>query len=876
MITITALNTGILKFLLRCLILFIISSGSLYAQKIPTIGVTKLLQAAANFQKAKPMEKVYLHTDKDLYFAGDTLWFKAYVLDATYFSASDKSKLLFIELHDDSTDIIRRVSVVIKNGIGNAQIPLNRNAFHEGGYTIKAYTNWMQNFGSTSAFSKRFYIGKIAKDSWLASSTIDLKTINGKEQLTGEVSLKDLDRMPVGLRNLNVMVIDSNRVLLDKNLQTSLDGKFNLQTPLPDSRRISNLRVEILDLRKDGTKQRLQIPLFLNRVGKIDLQFLPESAQLVAGVTGVVGFKAVSESGAGVNVSGVVVDSKGKEVAVFESLHKGMGSFRFKPVLGEKYLAKLTDPIGSEITYKLPLVRPSGTTILVENEEQSDSISVSINATAHLIFKKHLFYLVGSARGLVCYARPIILNSPKVIKISKRLFPGGIARILLLKEKVAINERSVFIDHHDNLLIAITAAKPFYKLRDSISVELEVKDKLGKPVVGSFSLSVTDDGQVLPDKIGNHGIDLSLLLNSNLKGMIEDPGFYLNRTTPIAWKALDNLLLTQGWVGYEWKAAFQPFAPPMFDSITVSKTRWNYEQHMEFPIVKHYQLKPWFLEGPQKKMLYPKDALSTSGKQIIASKNLLNEVTITAKKQWKGIGFADIVLDSNDMKFSGAQNLYELLRQKLTGLTIESTFMTGTGRRYMLKWQGRAILFTGSDNREPNMLTKYSRETKNEIKEFWMNWHISSLPMIEIMYSDQYIEKFIPHKPTRSFNPGERALLLKAYAEAGMTMPNENDPKPTVVRITYGNNLPSSGFHNTLSIVSPQKYYQPKYLPEFEEVKNQRATVHWEPNIITNKDGKAKVSFYATDEVGSYSINVQGADLMGKFGGSNFSLKVEK
>ncbi|MBC7759873.1 MAG: hypothetical protein H7069_13525 [Phormidesmis sp. FL-bin-119] len=853
MITITALNTGILKFLLRCLILFIISSGSLYAQKIPTIGVTKLRQAAANFQKAKSMEKVYLHTDKDLYFAGDTLWFKAYMLDATYLSASDKSKLLFIEMHDDHSDIIRRVSVVINNGIGNAQIPLTRNAFHEGGYTIKAYTNWMQNFGSTSAFSKRFYIGKIAKDSWLASSTIDLKTVNSKEQLTGEISLKDLDRMPVGLRNLNVMVIDSNRVLLDKNLQTSLDGKFNLQTPLTDSRRISNLRVAILDLRKDGSEQILQIPLFLNRAGKIDLQFLPESGQLVAGVTGVVGFKAISESGAGVDVSGVVVDSKGKEVAVFESLHKGMGSFRFKPVLGEKYLAKLTDPTGSEITYKLPLVRPSGTTVLVENEEQSDSIRVFINATADLIFKKQLFYLVGSARGLVCYARPVILNSPKVIKISKRLFPEGIARILLLKEKVAINERSVFIDHHDRLQMTLSSIIPVYKIREKISMELEVKDKLGKPVVGSFSLSVTDDGQVLPDKIGNHGIDVSFLLNSDLKGLIEEPGFYLNRLTPIAWKALDNLLLTQGWVGHEWSTVFQPFEPARYDRITLSLTRWSSVKHLEFPVVKHYQLKPWFLKDTIMKVLYPKAGLSVLGSEINANANMLDEVTIKGKRQWKGVGFADIALDSNDIKSTGALNVYELLRQVLPQMTIEPKIHPGYGKRYMLKWQDREIWYINDFEGKVGDLASYLEKTQNEVREFWMTQPIKDLQMIEIMSSDMYTDRFL----------------------MGRTLPDGKNRKPLIVRRTYVTS-DTTQFRNPLSMLSAQQYYQPKYLPEVAEHKNQRATVHWEPNIITKKDGKAKVSFYATDEVGSYSINVQGADLMGKFGGSNFSLKIEK
>ena len=876
MITITALKIGILKHLLGYLMICILLLNTAQAQKIPTIGAKKLRQAAANFQRAMPQEKVFLHTDKDLYFADDTLWVKAYVLDATYLSASEKSKLLFIELQDDSTDVIRRVSMVIKDGIGNAPIPLSINAFHEGGYTIKAYTNWMQNFGSTASFSKRIYIGKIAKDSWLASSTIELNTADGKDQLIGEISLRDLDRMPVGLRNLNVRVIDSNRVLLDKNIQTSLDGKFNLQMPLSQNRLVSSLRVEIHDLRKDGIKQRLQIPLFINRAPKIDLQFLPEGGQLVAGIPGVVAFKAISESGVGTNVTGVILNSKGKQVAEFKSLYKGMGSVRFKPVSGEKYIAKIMHPTGSETVYKLPLLKTVGTNISVENEELGDSIKVVINASADLIVKKQLFYLVGYARGLVSYVKPVILNGPKVVKIAKTLFPEGIARILLLKEKVVNNERSVFIDHHDRLSIAISAGKPTYKTRDRVSIELEVKDKSGKPVIGSFSLSVTDDGQVLSDQNGNHNIDVSLLLNSNLKGIVEEPGFYLTRTSPVAWQALDNLLLTQGWVGYDWKAAFQPFAIPKFDKTTLSKTKWFGIKHMEFPVAKNYQIEPWFVEGLNKKVLYPKDAVIASGKEITATENLLDEVTITGKRQWKGVGFADIVLDSNDIKNTGAQNVYQILRQKLPGLTVEPYYSWDKPEKhYILMWKGRRILRITELDGNSDHLTLISSIEKEDVRESWMNESVKAYRMIEIMYSEQYTDKFFPHKPAKSFKPGERAALLKAYAEAGITMPNENEPKGVVVRLTFDRSTPSD-FYNSLSMISPQKYYQPKYLPEFAEVKNQRATVHWEPNIVTNKDGKAIISFYATDEVGSYSLNIQGADLIGRFGGKWSSIKVEK
>ncbi|NNU33970.1 hypothetical protein HK413_07045 [Mucilaginibacter sp. S1162] len=75
---------------------------------------------------------------------------------------------------------------------------------------------------------------------------------------------------------------------------------------------------------------------------------------------------------------------------------------------------------------------------------------------------------------------------------------------------------------------------------------------------GNFSLTVTDDSQVRADSIGNYSINTSILLNADLKGNIEGPGYYINRKDKQAWQALDNLMLTQGWTGYTWADVFTP------------------------------------------------------------------------------------------------------------------------------------------------------------------------------------------------------------------------------------------------------------------------------------------------------------------------------
>ncbi|HAL81778.1 MAG TPA: hypothetical protein DCO83_05705, partial [Mucilaginibacter sp.] len=116
-----------------------------------------------------------------------------------------------------------------------------------------------------------------------------------------------------------------------------------------------------------------------------------------------------------------------------------------------------------------------------------------------------------------------------------------------------LNERLVFIDRHDSLNIQFRPDKPRYNARESVALQIKVTDRNGDPVSGNFSFAVTDDAQVKIDSLDSENIITRMLLTSDLKGYVEQPGYYLNSKTSEAWQALDNLLLTQGWVGYDWQ-----------------------------------------------------------------------------------------------------------------------------------------------------------------------------------------------------------------------------------------------------------------------------------------------------------------------------------
>lgn len=98
-------------------------------------------------------EKVYLQTDRENYCQGENIWFKAYLVNALGNTLIESSKTLYVELISQQSKIIGRETIRITNGIGNGDFKL-ADSIPSGNYRIRAYTNWMRNFGDNFIFEK--------------------------------------------------------------------------------------------------------------------------------------------------------------------------------------------------------------------------------------------------------------------------------------------------------------------------------------------------------------------------------------------------------------------------------------------------------------------------------------------------------------------------------------------------------------------------------------------------------------------------------------------------------------------------------------------------------------------------------------------------
>ncbi|MES2809817.1 MAG: hypothetical protein V4619_14395 [Bacteroidota bacterium] len=882
----------------------------------PDKNMAAIIAPLDSFNTRFPVEKVYVHTDKPYYNIGDTLWFKAYLVDKINQAPSKISGTLYVDMADDTATMARRVSVPVKDGVAYGQIPLTKAIFHEGGYQFRAYTNWMQNFDSDHFFNRRIYVGTAVPNGWLVNSAATVNKAGEKDELKVNIRLNKIDKdfSPVALKKVEVKIFDDWHWIYKENHQTGLDGSLNMTQLLKEKTDVTNMHVQITSLEKGDVNKVLQVPLTI--VKKIELQFLPESGKLVAGLKSTVGFKALSDNGNGTPVSGAIFDSKNNQVAQFTSLYNGMGAFEFTPKAGEKYTARITKPNPQSVD--LPAVNPAGTVMHFSNAEQSPTLSVTISATPNVLPADTACYLVGTSRGMMYYWQKIEAGQAE-LKVAKNLFPTGIARFTLFAGKRPLNERVVYIDHHDGLNFKISTNKARYNKRDSVGLEIEVSDKNGFPVKGEFSLAVTDDSQVRADSVGNNNMATSMLLSAELKGNIETPGYYINRKHKDAWQALDNLLLTQGWTGYDWQDIFVHNAPiaytpekdfritglvsnvskkplpgvpviissrkPSFLATTLTDSAGIYTfknlpqidtgsffiqannkngKKMSFgninvknfvaPAFPAYTapVMPWYvntdtvqLNNIQKKM-EKDDAANVKMTGIVLKQvNIKSTKIIRDSFNPLGSGNADMVFDQKDIKESEVMNLYEFLKLKIPGFNTRP---------------------------RANGIPVQPKINKMSVGIRIDGW---ALPLhIDNKYDEQeYIDelrqiKVVTFDAVEVISSATRLHMLKSTLWPSM---------PYILIATKNGNgwyrFPKTGTvtYRPLPVMKAKEFYSPKYnvKPLIIEP-DYRPTIYWQPNVSTDANGRAKVSFYTSDNSSPYTLKIAGINSLGGIGDGNY------
>ena len=67
---------------------------------------TNLQQRILDYYRKVPQERVFVHTDKPCYTPGDTVWFRAHVVDAVTHMPVARSRYVYVELVDLVADTL--------------------------------------------------------------------------------------------------------------------------------------------------------------------------------------------------------------------------------------------------------------------------------------------------------------------------------------------------------------------------------------------------------------------------------------------------------------------------------------------------------------------------------------------------------------------------------------------------------------------------------------------------------------------------------------------------------------------------------------------------------------------------------------------------
>ncbi|OQP49431.1 hypothetical protein [Niastella populi] len=173
------------------------------------------------FNSSSTPEKLYVHTDKSFYLAGELLWFKIYSVDGARHLPADLSKIAYVEILDKENKPVMQAKIHLRKGKGNGSFYLPVSVT-SGNYKLRAYTNWMKNFSAAYYFEKTLSIVNTLKTltTPAADTTAKLYRVaffpeggNLVKETTSKIAFQVTDALGNG--------VDCKGVVLSENNDTS-------------------------------------------------------------------------------------------------------------------------------------------------------------------------------------------------------------------------------------------------------------------------------------------------------------------------------------------------------------------------------------------------------------------------------------------------------------------------------------------------------------------------------------------------------------------------------------------------------------------------------------------------------------------------------
>lgn len=474
----------------------------------------KMLMARLKaFGERIPQEKVFLHMDNTSYFVGDTIWFAAYTRRTDVDLPSGVSGVLYVELLNHDGYLVERQTIELKDGRGHGNFVLGPDSY-SGFYELRAYTRWQLNWGVNERDHSRF------TRRWFLNTEFE------------NLYFRDYDKL------------------------------YSRVFPVYDAPKEKGVWSEVMTTRpmrrtfKNDPDQRT-----------LCLSFYPEGGALVEGLESEVAFEAAWSDGEAVDGTLTIGDQQ------FVTANRGRGTFRFTPgkkaakhgvfVLSDK--ASLTiDKDDRKVKADLPKAEKEGAVMHLSQQDScwvmniALSASLSADSLGFSIMHDGILQqcalltdsITQSADTLQQPARIQHLNDGSIQVRLPHNLPAGVCQATLFGVSGRIwADRLFFVTTPDMTKpnLTISGVKDSYQPYEAI--HLDVNSHLPG---GTLSLAVRDGA--LHDQLFDNATMLTeMLLASEIKGFVPDPGWFFESRDEEHQRGLDLLMMTQGWRRFNWR-----------------------------------------------------------------------------------------------------------------------------------------------------------------------------------------------------------------------------------------------------------------------------------------------------------------------------------
>lgn len=643
------------------------------------------------------------------------------------------------------------------------------------------------------------------------------------------------------------------------------------------------------------------------RQHKVDIRFFPESGNLVNGLRSVVAFKAVGEDGLGIDVKGTITDDRDNKVCQLNTSHMGMGKFSFTPKKGKTYKAQITYPDGTQNMAVLPDALNRGYVLHVNNTDTAD-IYVQVASSDGLAADQvYLYAQTGGETFYTAKNRPSIMPFNAIIPKSR--FPEGIVQFTLFSASgKPLNERIAFINHPEELLkLDISQDKTTTATQGKVKIGLDVHDALGKAVTGNFSVAVIDESKVKGGGDKETTILSQLLLTADLRGYIEEPAYYFNKTNDSTQNNLDILMLTQGYRRFEWKPLLAGVIPPAaYPAGQLAGISGTVETRGGKPV------------PGAKVTLVPSDGsflgldTTANGQGHFNFTNLLFRDSLkyvlqaSSEKNGRNV---DIILDDRYGRDLQATAPYPAAvgpgeKESLSAYLASSKELYNQERKYGLN--NHAIVLKEVNiraKRKPKLEHSGNLNGPGNANLVITAEELEKRGSIDLIHT---IEKFVVSpinfpKPTGPPRKGEIAVILDGVRVSGSliytismatvasveylrknsgytTVYGPDGEYGVLVITTKGvggtKTSPSKEAAPGILTFTPKGYYLARefYSPQYDDPKinkvlaNLRNTIYWQPNLVTDQTGHASFEYYNAGSPGTYRVVIEGIGADGNLG----------